>query len=110
MILNFAGLLEGLRREKLVEAILACESEEGGFSERPHVKPPYLEPTYYSVELLTLLGAGVRWPISHVHFIVSLQNSNGGFRRSSVAGISDFANTYRALKTLKRLVKWIRGP
>ena len=60
---------------------------EGGaaFSKRLHIKPPYLELIYYSMELLALLEAKVRWPLSHVHFIISLQNSNGGFRRSPVA-------------------------
>ncbi|NJE41998.1 prenyltransferase/squalene oxidase repeat-containing protein [Thermococcus sp. GR6] len=78
----------------------------GGFTEVPYSLPPYLEPTFYAIRGLSLLGKRARYVRDHIRFIRALQNPNGGFRRSLEMGISNFQNTYRAVKALDELLKW----
>jgi len=77
----------------------------GGFTEVPFSLPPYLEPTFYALRGLELQGEGVTCFRKHVQFIRTLQNPNGGFRRSLELGISNFQNTYRALASLDVLLR-----
>ena len=78
----------------------------GGFTEVPYSLPPYLEPTFYALRGLKLLGEKPRYVKSHIQFIRTLQNPNGGFRRSLEMGISNFQNTYRALRTLDDILSF----
>ncbi len=77
----------------------------GGFTEVPFSLPPYLEPTFYALRGMQLQGEKVSCFNRHVWFIKTLQNPNGGFRRSIELGISNFQNTYRALASLDVLLK-----
>ncbi|AIF69000.1 hypothetical protein PAP_02900 [Palaeococcus pacificus DY20341] len=77
----------------------------GGFTEVPLSLPPYLEPTFYAIFGLELIGDAPTYIRAHINFIRALQNSNGGFRRSLEMGISNFQNSYRALKSLVKLLK-----
>ncbi|WP_461866778.1 prenyltransferase/squalene oxidase repeat-containing protein [Thermococcus sp.] len=86
----------------------ACEVY-GGFTEVPYSLPPYLEPTFYAIRGLRLLGDRPRYIKSHISFIKALQNPNGGFRRSLEMGISNFQNTYRALRALDDLLAFYGG-
>ncbi|WP_232054702.1 hypothetical protein [Thermococcus sp. 2319x1] len=61
----------------------------GGFTEVPYSLPPYLEPTFYALRGLKLLGKRPRYVRDHIQFIRALQNPNGGFRRSLEMGISN---------------------
>ncbi|GAB6102334.1 hypothetical protein JCM16138_15570 [Thermococcus atlanticus] len=76
----------------------------GGFTEVPYSLPPYLEPTFYALRGLRLLRSRPRYIKGHISFLKSLQNPNGGFRRSLEMGISNFQNTYRALRALDDLL------
>ena len=78
----------------------------GGFTEVPYSLPPYLEPTFYALRGLKLLGEKPRYVKSHIQFIRTLQNPNGGFRRSLEMGISNFQNTYRALRALDDILSF----
>ncbi len=77
----------------------------GGFTEVPFSLPPYLEPTFYALRGMQLQGEKVNCLKRHIWFIRTLQNPNGGFRRSLELGISNFQNTYRALASLDVLLK-----
>lgn len=80
-----------------------CEAY-GGFTEVPLSLPPYLEPTFYAIRGLKMVKDKPRYIKAHINFIKTLQNPNGGFRRSLELGISNFQNTYRALKSLAELL------
>ncbi|AFK22908.1 prenyltransferase/squalene oxidase repeat-containing protein [Pyrococcus sp. ST04] len=86
-----------------------CEvcGDWGGFTEVPNSLPPYIEPTFYALRGLELLGKRATCVRRHIRFIRSLQNPNGGFRRSYELGISNFQNTYRAMASLEVLLKWL---
>lgn len=76
----------------------------GGFTEVPYSLPPYLEPTFYAIRGMRLIREKPLYIKAHINFIRTLQNPNGGFRRSIEMGISNFQNTYRALKALSELL------
>jgi len=78
----------------------------GGFTEVPYSLPPYLEPTFYAIRGLRLQSETPSCLKPHLRFIKTLQNPNGGFRRSIEMGISNFQNTYRALASLSVLLEW----
>ncbi|WP_297534818.1 hypothetical protein [Thermococcus sp.] len=78
----------------------------GGFTEVPYSLPPYLEPTFYALRGLELQNQRATCIRKHISFIRTLQNPNGGFRRSIELGISNFQNTYRAIASLDVLLKW----
>ncbi len=95
--LNFLGYNTSTRFFKKCEVY-------GGFTEVPLSLPPYLEPTFYAIRGLKMVKDKPKYIKAHINFIKALQNSNGGFRRSSELGISNFQNTYRALKSLAELL------
>ncbi|CAB49650.1 prenyltransferase/squalene oxidase repeat-containing protein [Pyrococcus abyssi] len=101
--LNSLGIKEKTRHFELCEV---C-GDWGGFTEVPNSLPPYIEPTFYALRGLELLGKRAGCIDSHIKFIRSLQNQNGGFRRSYELGISTFQNTYRALASLNILIRWV---
>ncbi len=72
----------------------------GGFSKLPGGYPPYLEETYYALSSFKLLNH--RYSNSRTaEYIASLQNPDGGFRRSIHGGISSLEYTYYAVASLK---------
>ncbi len=75
---------------------------DGGFSKRPNSYPPYLEETYYALSILKLCGVDYR-DYRTYDFIVSLQNKDGGFRRSIYLGVSTLEFSYYAVECLKCL-------
>ncbi|AAL81542.1 hypothetical protein PFDSM3638_07100 [Pyrococcus furiosus DSM 3638] len=101
--LDFLGIREDTRHFELCEV---C-GDWGGFTEVPNSLPPYIEPTFYALRGLELLGRKAKCIEAHIKFIRSLQNQNGGFRRSYELGISNFQNTYRALASLDILLRWL---
>ncbi|RLF76854.1 prenyltransferase/squalene oxidase repeat-containing protein [Palaeococcus sp. (in: euryarchaeotes)] len=78
----------------------------GGFTEVPYSLPPYLEPTFYAIRGMRVIREKPLYIKAHINFIRTLQNPNGGFRRSIEMGISNFQNTYRALKALSELLEF----
>lgn len=101
--------LSSLGRKEDTRHFELCEvcGDWGGFTEVPNSLPPYIEPTFYALRGLELLGRKARCIKAHIRFIRSLQNQNGGFRRSYELGISTFQNTYRALASLEVLLRWV---
>ncbi|MEM4359227.1 MAG: prenyltransferase/squalene oxidase repeat-containing protein [Candidatus Bilamarchaeaceae archaeon] len=80
--------------------IKRCATEQGGYSMMSGCLPPYVETTYFSIASLNLLGKKPEGAEKHIEFLVSLQNEDGGFRRSFHSGISTLCNSYFALKAL----------
>ncbi len=73
----------------------------GGFSKKPNSYPPYLEDTYYALKTLKMCGKVVDGETER--FIWSLQNEDGGFRRSIYLGVSTLEFSYYAVECLKCL-------
>ncbi len=91
-------------RAKLLDYVLAHECESGGFSKRPGGYPPYIEDTYYALSCLRMLGysfPSVQTEQTLRQYLLSLQNKDGGFRRSIHGGISTLEYTYFAVAALK---------
>jgi len=104
--LIYLGFIDEVLNDTETKAqIELCELHTGGFTEKPNTKPPYLESTYYGIRMLKVFNTRPRYINQHISYITSLQNANGGFRRSPMLGISDFANTYRAVSALVELLK-----
>jgi hypothetical protein len=82
--------------------VRACEKPYGGFTVTPINYEPYMEQTYFGVQTLDLLGEQCRYPSQTVDFVLSCQNSNGGFARSDL-GISSFIDTYCAVVLLQKI-------
>ena len=75
---------------------------QGGFAKRPGSFPPYIEETYYALSTFHELGYGYK-DEETARYVVSLQNPDGGFRRSIYLGISSLENTFYAVKSLEML-------
>ncbi|MEM2094518.1 MAG: prenyltransferase/squalene oxidase repeat-containing protein, partial [Candidatus Bathyarchaeia archaeon] len=88
---------------RTVNFLRLCEKPRGGFTAVPKATLPYIDDTYAGVTALTLLGESCAYPEATASFVLNLQNSNGGFRRSIALGISTFESTYYALSILHRL-------
>ncbi|AGK61629.1 Uncharacterized protein conserved in archaea [Archaeoglobus sulfaticallidus PM70-1] len=76
---------------------------EGGFAKSPKSYPPYLEETYYAISSLYKLNYTLDAPEKTRNFILTLQNPDGGFRRSIYCGISTLENTFYAVKSLEMI-------
>ncbi len=74
----------------------------GGFSKRPGGYPPYVEDTYYALSILDFLGCKIEKD-GIAEYLLSLQNPDGGFRRSIYGGISTLENSYYVVESLKIL-------
>jgi len=79
------------------------EWKDGGFSKVPESYPPYIEDTFFAVESLHLMGERYR-NVKTIRYISSLQNADGGFRRSVYLGTSSLEFSYYAVKSLLRMV------
>lgn len=80
-----------------------CKTIEGLFTYTPISYPPYIESIHSGVKIFEILGKVPENKESIVDFVLKLQNSDGGFRRSIYIGISELEYTYRALYVLKTL-------
>lgn len=84
----------------LVKWIYACENIDGGFSSTPGSKTAFIENLYYGLRSLEILGSRPKYVSSHLEYVTSLQNANGGFRRSRELGASALNYTFYAVKSL----------
>ncbi len=87
--------------EENLKFVLRHESE-AGFVKTPGAYPPYIEDTFFALSCLKILGYEYEND-EIVEFVASLQNDNGGFRRSIYGGISTLENSYYAVAILKLL-------
>ncbi|BDZ71381.1 prenyltransferase/squalene oxidase repeat-containing protein [Methanobacterium petrolearium] len=88
-------------KNSIREFVGKCLTKEGGFTFIPDVYPPYIEPTYAGMKICEILNNQPIKPGVTGNFIWSLQNINGGFRRSKYMGISELEYTFKALHILK---------
>jgi hypothetical protein len=89
--------------DDLVRWIRACENEDGGFSSTPSSRTAFVDNLYFGLRSLEILGTKPRYPARHVEYVVSLQNANGGFRRSRELGASSLSYTYYAIQSMSLL-------
>ncbi|WP_457550644.1 prenyltransferase/squalene oxidase repeat-containing protein [Archaeoglobus sp.] len=75
---------------------------DGGFSKSPNAYPPYLEDTYYALSILKMCEEEYSDKRT-LKFVMSLQNEDGGFRRSIYLGVSTLEFSYYAVECLKCL-------
>lgn len=90
------------RDEKALGFIMEREWKDGGFSKVPGSYPPYIEDTYFAVESLHVMGVRYR-NYRTVRYLASLQNADGGFRRSVFLGTSSLEFSYYAVASLVRM-------
>lgn len=88
-------------KDEIIEFISECLTQEGGFTFIPDIYPPYLEPTYAGIRIQEILNFRPMNRDLTAKFILKLQNSNGGFRRSKYMGISELEYTFKSLNILK---------
>ncbi len=77
-----------------------CE-DNGLWSFTPISYPPYIETVYAGFRISEILNLKFKNKDNILKFVLSLQNSDGGFRRSSYLGISELEYTYKALYIIK---------
>lgn len=81
------------------------DCENGGlWSFTPLSYPPYIETVYAGFRISEILNLKVK-DKNILKFILSLQNSDGGFRRSTYLGISELEYTYKSLYIIKSLTR-----
>ena len=90
------------RNGGVIDFVLEHECDEGGFAKHPHSYPPYLEDTYHALSIFEVLGYDYKSDKT-VRYVESLQNPDGGFRRSIYLGISTLEDTFYAIASLKML-------
>ena len=96
----------GYSVEKLEETIQyarRCEKEHGGFTAVPEVSLPFIEDIYSGICVFDMTNQTSRYPEATRDLVLTLQNNNGGFRRSVELGLSTFEDTYIAMKILRYL-------
>jgi hypothetical protein len=102
--LEALSLLDSLPEIVTVEKwVFACENEDGGFSSNPYARTAFVENLFFGLRALDILNSKPRYPLSHAEYVVSLQNANGGFRRSRELGSSSLEFTYYALRSMQLL-------
>ncbi|MGQ9514065.1 MAG: prenyltransferase/squalene oxidase repeat-containing protein [Thermoproteota archaeon] len=89
--------------DRTIRFVRSCENVDGGFTSIPGASLPYLEEIYAGASILHMMGERCDYPEDTRNLVLSLQNSNGGFRRSIQLGISTFEDTYYALRVLQIL-------
>ncbi len=90
-------------KDDILDFTNRCRTKEGLFVYTPISYPPYIESIYSGVKIFQILRKVPENKESIVDFVLELQNSDGGFRRSIYMGISELEYTYRALYVLKTL-------
>lgn len=101
--LNVIDRLSSVDRRKVIGYIRECERPEGGFVTRPENILPYIEYTFYGVDVLKVFGEKPNFPVEHLKFVLNCINRDGGFRRTVVLGISNLENVFYATLLLKML-------
>ncbi len=101
--LNYIGRSLIKNKDDILDFTKRCRTGEGLFVYTPISYPPYIESIYSGVKIFEILGEVPENKESIVDFVLELQNSDGGFRRSIYMGISELEYTYRALYVLKTL-------
>ena len=93
-------------QEKIIDFTLSCQTDEGIFAYTPLSYPPYIESIYAGIKIYEIL----EHPLEHglnrdeiINFVLKLQNTDGGFRRSYFIGISELEYVFKALYVLKSL-------
>ncbi len=99
---TFYAVLVVRKNGGVIDFVLEHECEEGGFAKHPHSYPPYLEDTYHALSIFDVLGYDYSSPKT-IRYVESLQNPDGGFRRSIYLGISTLEDTFYAIASLKML-------
>ncbi len=88
--------------DDVLKFVMEREWKDGGFSKVPGSYPPYIEDTYFAVETLNIMG--IRYKnYRTVRYLASLQNADGGFRRSVFLGTSSLEFSYYAVASLVRM-------
>jgi len=107
-IINTQYALEILKAHKykidkksIKDYLKDCENE-GLWSFTPISYPPYIETIYAGFRISEILNLKVK-DKNILNFILSLQNNDGGFRRSTYLGISELEYTYKSLYIIKSL-------
>lgn len=87
--------------------IRGMELPQGGFGETYINIDQYvgIEDVYFGVKALETLNQSLTYPTQTLDLINRFRNNNGGFRRSSVLGISTFEATYQALSAMEAILK-----
>ncbi|MBO8179888.1 MAG: hypothetical protein H0Z19_05320 [Archaeoglobus sp.] len=96
----------GVKDRRLIRFVKRFRYREGGYVKSPSSYPPYLEETYYTLSILDIAGQ-IEPDQETRRYLLPLQNSDGGFRRSPYLGISSLENTFYAVMSLKLLDKSI---
>ncbi len=94
------------RKNSIADFARKCQVPDGGFAFNPQSYPPYIEPTYAGIRTLDIIGKKIKDKDIVLQFVLKLQNSNGGFRRSKYMGISELEYTFKSLYILKKLDYW----
>ncbi len=91
------------KRDKgAIDFVMEREWKDGGFSKVPGSYPPYIEDTFFAVESLHVMG--IRYKnYRTIKYLSSLQNADGGFRRSVFLGTSSLEFSYYAVASLTRM-------
>ena len=83
------------------------ELPEGGFGET-FVNPDQymgIEEVYFGAKAFEILNQNLTHPTQTLDLISRFRNNNGGFRRSSVLGISTFEATYQAIAAMDAILR-----
>lgn len=112
-IINTQYALEILKAHKckpkksIKDYLKDCENN-GLWSFTPLSYPPYIETVYAGLRISQILNLNINKE-KILEFVLSLQNNDGGFKRSTYIGISELEYTYKALYIIKSLDSSIDG-
>lgn len=88
-------------KKSVVDWVLSCENNVGGFSWIPGEKP-YVQPTYHATEVLNLLGKKIN--SKHSEWVLQFQNKDGGFNGGEVGTLADIHFSFWGIKILKTFI------
>lgn len=88
-------------KDKIIDFINKCKTENGFYVHRPQSYPPYIETVYSGVMINQMLDNDVENVEKILEFVENLQNCDGGFRRSPYLGISELEYTFMSIYLLK---------
>jgi|YelNatPaOPRAMG01_1025707.scaffolds.fasta_scaffold15971_5 hypothetical protein len=93
-------LTPDIDKEKLASFLRSCEDNTWGFVNVPGGFFSYLEHIQAGLELCTLLSVSPSYPKAIIDTISSCRRANGGYSRTTHAGIATLEYTYLALSSL----------
>lgn len=93
--------------EETLKWLRGMELPQGGFGETYVNSEQYMgiEDVYFGVKAFEILNESLTHPTQTLDLISRFRNNNGGFRRSSVLGISTFEATYQAIAAIESILK-----